>query len=348
MFYLILMFIKDFFKNIPLTRIVRLIILFYLISLTTAAQIFFFLESFSPLPVSDFVKSIMITVIIPVIGIIIGMWIDHKMRKYNKSFILVPYNEEDKGIKWYKRYEWLIYGVVMFGVWSGLYFWVAESRIGARKYSMIVEFDKVIPFIPEWVWIYLTVYMIFLIPLFGLTQRKLLKLVMSSYITVMLICYIFFYLYPVEYPRPDLIVKDFSTWALSLVYKNDRPWNCFPSSHCAMSMMAALVLLEINWFFGIWGMITAISIGISTLFTKQHFILDVITGFGLSILVYYLYFKSRFVELLGKKQKEIQDRISVAIERAIETRFEEIIRKIIREEIEKVLSEKIKGGNFRK
>lgn len=337
------MFISDLLIENSITRIVRLIILFYLISIVTAAQIFFFLETFLPLPVSDFIKSIMITVVIPLIGIVIGFYIDNRFKKLGKSFVLIPYQEENRTLKWYKRYDWLIYGLAMFGSWSGLYFWIAESRIGAEKHSMMVEFDKMIPFVPEWVWIYLTVYMIFLIPLFGLTERKLLKLVMSSYITVMFICYIFFYLYPVEYPRPDLVVSDFSTWALSLVYKNDKPWNCFPSSHCAMAMMAALVLLEINWLFGIWGMLTAISIGISTLFTKQHFILDVIAGFGLSILVYYLYFKSRLIILLGKKQKELTDRMSLAVDRIVESRFEDIIRKIVREEIEKALAGRDKG-----
>ncbi len=338
------MVVTGFLRANSLTRIIRLFILFYLIGITTAAQIFFFLESFFPLPVSDFVKSIMITVLIPLIGILVGIYTDERMKRNNRSFILIPYSEEPRELKWYKKYDWLIYGLAMFGVWSGLYFWIAESRINAEKHTMIVEFDRMIPFVPEWVWIYLTVYMIFLIPLFGLTERKLLKLVMSSYITVMLICYIFFYLYPVEYPRPDLVVNDFSTWALSLVYKNDKPWNCFPSSHCAMAMMAALVLLEINWLFGIWGMITALSIGASTLFTKQHFILDVITGFGLSILVYYLYFKSRLIVLLGKKQKELSDRMSLAVDRIVESRFEDIIRRIVREEVERALSERERGS----
>ncbi|MCX7943702.1 MAG: phosphatase PAP2 family protein [Deltaproteobacteria bacterium] len=332
------MFVKKFLKANSITRIVRLFILFYLIGIVTAAQIFFFLESFLPLPITDFAKSITITILIPLVSIVVGMYVDERFKKENRSFI--PYQESQESLKWYERYDWLIYGLVMFGVWSGLYFWIAESRINAEKYSMMVEFDKMIPFIPEWVWIYLTVYMIFLIPLFGLTDRRLLKIVMSSYITVMLICYIFFYLYPVEYPRPNIVVNDFSTWALSLVYKNDRPWNCFPSSHCAMAMMAALVLLEINWFFGIWGMITALSIGASTLFTKQHFILDVIAGFGLSILVYYVYFKSRLILLLGKKQKEFSDKVSLAVDRLVESRFEDLIRRIVREEIEKVLSEK--------
>lgn len=334
------MFISEFIKNNTLSRIIRLYILFYLLGITTAAQIFFFLESCFPLPVSYFTKSIIITVIIPLIGIIIGMWVDNKVKKSNRLFTLITFSEENKNIKWYKKYDWLIYGIAMFGIWSGVYFWIAESRINAEKHSMLVEFDKIIPFIPEWIWIYLTIYMIFLIPLFSLTQRKLLKLVMSSYITVMLICYVFYYIYPVEYPRPELVVKDFSTWALGLVYKNDRPWNCFPSSHCAMAMMAALVLLEMNWIFGIWGMITALSIGVSTLFTKQHFIVDVVAGFGLSILVYYLYFKSRVIELLGKKQKELSERMSMAVDRIIEARFEDMIRKIVREEIERFLNKK--------
>lgn len=336
------MFINDFIKNNNITRIVRLFILFYLLGITTAAQIFFFLESLFPLPVSDFIKSLMITIFIPFGGIVLGMWIDNKFKRENRSFILIPYQSDKENLKWYKKYDWLIYGLIMFGVWSGLYFWIAESRIGAEKHSMLVEFDKMIPFVPEWVWIYLTVYMIFLIPLFGLTERRLLKLVMTSYIVVMLVCYVFFYLYPVEYPRPLLQVKDFSTWALSLVYKNDKPWNCFPSSHCAMAMMAALVLLEINWVFGLWGMITALSIGVSTLFTKQHFILDVVAGFGLSILVYYVFFKSRFIELLGKKQRELYERMSHAVDRVVESRFEEMIRKIVREEIERAFKEREK------
>ncbi len=333
------MFLYQFFKTGHITRIVRLLILFYLIGITTAAHVFFFLESFFPLSISDFAKSLLITIFIPLAAMIIGIYVDCWLKKTNRSFIIVPDTDKEQDSKWYKKYDWLIYGLVMFGVWSGLYFWIAESRVDAIKHTMIVEFDGKIPFIPEWVWIYLTVYMIFLIPLFGLTDRRLLKVVMSSYITVMLICYVFFYFYPVEYPRPELVVNDFSTWALSLVYKNDKPWNCFPSSHCAMAMMAALVLLEINWSFGIWGLTVALSIGVSTLFTKQHFILDVITGFSLSILVYYLYFKSKLIELLGKKQKELYDRVSMAVERAFEARMEEMVRKVVREELQKVLSE---------
>jgi len=334
------MFVIQFFKTNCLARIVRLFILFYLIGITTAAHIFFFSETFFPLNLSIFTKSLLITVFIPIAGIFAGMWIDIKLKERNKSFILVPY-QDSKDLKWYKRYDWLIYGIVMFGIWSGLYFYIARTRINAEKHSMFVEFDKMIPFIPEWVWVYLTVYMIFLIPLFGLSDRRLLKTVMSSYITVMLICYVFFYFYPVEYPRPEFVVKDFSTWALSLVYKNDKPWNCFPSSHCAMAMMAALVLLEINWFFGLWGMAVAISIGISTLFIKQHFIIDVISGFSLSILVYYVFFKSKLIELLGKKQKEFYDRIYSATERVIEHRLEDMVRRIVREEIDRVLKKDI-------
>jgi hypothetical protein len=108
-----------------------------------------------------------------------------------------------------------------------------------------------------------------------------------------------------------------------------------------MAMMAALVLLEINWFFGLWGMAVAISIGISTLFIKQHFIIDVISGFSLSILVYYVFFKSELIELLGKKQKEFYDRIYSATERVIEHRLEDMVRRIVREEIDRILKKDI-------
>ena len=89
---------------------------------------------------------------------------------------------------------------------------------------------------------------------------------------------------PVAFDRPGLATTtpNFAEWALQLVYGRDPPWNCMPSTHCAVAMLSALALLETGRGVGWFGMFTAAAIGVSTLYTKQHYVVDVLAGFTLA------------------------------------------------------------------
>jgi membrane-associated phospholipid phosphatase len=234
----------------------------------------------------------------------------------------------------------------MFTLWSAGYFLVAHLTGSLKMHTLMLDLDRRIPFKEEYVWFYLTVYMLYLMPFFVMKNKPFAKMVMLSYISVLVIHYTLYFVFPVTFPReiPDT-GKHFSIWALKMVYNGDTPWNCFPSSHCAMALMAALVLLEIDFHFGMYGIFIALTIGISTVFIKQHYIVDVIAGYGVTLLVYYAYFKGKIIDILNTKQRELMQRM----ESAVESRLEEIVRRVVREELARhgVSGKQDSGGDKR-
>jgi membrane-associated phospholipid phosphatase len=81
----------------------------------------------------------------------------------------------------------------------------------------------------------------------------------------------------------------FAAWSLRLLYTLDPPYNCFPSLHVAYSFVSALTCYRVHRGVGVVAVVWAALIGISTLYTKQHYVVDVVAG-ALSAWVAYLVF----------------------------------------------------------
>lgn len=89
-----------------------------------------------------------------------------------------------------------------------------------------------------------------------------------------------------------MIGKGFIAWGLRFLYEADPPYNCFPSLHVAHSFVSALTCYRVHRGVGIAAAISASLIGISTLFSKQHYILDVIAGILLACAAYAIFLRS--------------------------------------------------------
>lgn len=189
---------------------------------------------------------------------------------------------------------------LMFLVWSGGYFWISTLVNVEEGYSLGLQIDDKIPFIPEFVLIYVGLYPMFFLPFLLVKDNEYFKIFTGAYITVMFVCYSVFLLFPVSIVRPVLEVTDFPTWVLSIVYSNDKPVNCFPSTHVAMTTMAALTIWEINRLYGALAILYAAAIAASTLLTKQHYVLDVVIAIVLTLIIYYAYFKQKIIHVLGR------------------------------------------------
>lgn len=84
----------------------------------------------------------------------------------------------------------------------------------------------------------------------------------------------------------------FFNWMLNVIYKYDggvTAYNLFPSYHCLTSIYCYLGVRKqpmISNTYKVFSLIMTFLICLSALFTKQHFILDVVGGLILSILCY--------------------------------------------------------------
>ena len=169
----------------------------------------------------------------------------------------------------------------------------ALNKITGNETEMITVVDKYIPFCKYFIVPYVLWYPyigVFLILLCFLDKENYYKALIAL-ITGMLISYFIFYIFPTAVVRPNITGSDVFTNLVLFVYNNDNPCNCFPSVHVLNSTLMLLYINKSSSFNRITKLISsiiAILIILSTVFVKQHVILDVAGGISLALLLYFL------------------------------------------------------------
>ena len=158
--------------------------------------------------------------------------------------------------------------------------------------TLLTPLDKIMPFIPETVIIYFSIYLFWLVPI--LSREISLKYFWRIIITIaiaFLATFLGHLLLPSSYPRPEISeTAAQSNWAEFMVKKFlhwvDPPNNTFPSSHVVtviilMKMMFAKLGRWPYRLYCFWGTL----IMLSTLTVKQHYLIDVISAAIIAFLV---------------------------------------------------------------
>jgi membrane-associated phospholipid phosphatase len=175
-----------------------------------------------------------------------------------------------------------------------LYFVIGELTRGRPTYAPDIALDRALSLQPTWMLVYgsLLVFVV-LLPLLVVRQPELLRRAMQAYLMVMIVSYVGFLLYPTAAPRPAQVLGGgFSAWSLRLAYSLDPPHGCFPSLHVAYSFVSALTCYRVHRGVGAGAGLWAALIGVSTLYTKQHYVADVIAGTLAAYVAYVLFLRS--------------------------------------------------------
>jgi len=160
--------------------------------------------------------------------------------------------------------------------------------------------DNKIPFVSQFVYAYISWYaMLFIIPY--IFYKKNVNSFNKYYIVILLcitlVSFIYMF-YPTTINRADILLSGISGKLVNLIYKIDTPvLNCFPSMHCLVSFVFIYISLgdkNISKYLRIFIVLWSVLVILSTLFIKQHVLVDVISAFVLSILVYKLVGKIKF------------------------------------------------------
>jgi membrane-associated phospholipid phosphatase len=171
-----------------------------------------------------------------------------------------------------------------------------------------LHLDYRIPLQPAWVLVYGPLYLfLILLPVFVVRQDELIRRTVFAYLTVWIASYVSFFFYPTVAPRLDdaVIGNGFVVWGLRFLYSADPPYNCFPSLHVAHSFVSALSSYRVHRGVGIGGAACAFVVGLSTLFTKQHYILDVVAGIVLAFLAYALFLRKTTREDVSELDRRV-------------------------------------------
>lgn len=180
---------------------------------------------------------------------------------------------------------WMLVGILLFAFWSGGYFLAGALTSAERARFLAPGLESRIPFWTDFSLIYVLVFPLFLLPFFSLrSERALQRAALSNLLTIFL-CTITFLIFPVTFARPALPAPpdELGAWILSLVHGADPAWNCLPSEHCAMALVASLALFYERRWLGVWAFATAMAIAFSTLCLKQHYLIDAVAGFAVAL-----------------------------------------------------------------
>lgn len=173
------------------------------------------------------------------------------------------------------------------------YIFIAELMPERALHAPAFDWDRVVPLQPAWALVYGALYLfLILLPVFVVRQEALIRRTVLAYLFVWIVAYICFFGYPTIAPRPARVIGEgFIVWGLRFLYSADPPYNCFPSLHVAHSFVSALACYRVRRDLGIGAAVCALLVGVSTLFTRQHYVVDVIGGIFLAGVAYALFLR---------------------------------------------------------
>ncbi|BBH21661.1 hypothetical protein Back11_30060 [Paenibacillus baekrokdamisoli] len=161
---------------------------------------------------------------------------------------------------------------------------------GSDVASLMTDLDKQIPFVPAFIVPYVIWYpFIFtiLIVLFVKSRRAYYRTLLTLCLGL-IGCYIIYYFFQTTVPRPVITSQGVFDSLVQFIYNTDGPYNCFPSIHVLTSYLMIKGLAACTglsrtsqWLITL----TSWSIILSTLFVKQHVLLDLIGAILLSELL---------------------------------------------------------------
>lgn len=207
----------------------------------------------------------------------------------------VVFIESDSSRLWATKTVWKTYAfwfvcisVVFFAVYPTCN-WVTAQR--GVTYGLYLDAELSIPLVPEFVWAYLSLYILFLLPPFLFTPAQMNRLG-KKLVTAIVVCGVVFLLVPTRLgftrvlPDSPLYRAVFES-----IFSVDLPHNLVPSLHVAFSALILVSLIAVcrrlagKMVFATW----LVLISLSTLFVHQHQLIDVATGLFVALLIYPLF-----------------------------------------------------------
>ncbi|MHA1741932.1 MAG: phosphatase PAP2 family protein [Candidatus Thorarchaeota archaeon] len=196
-----------------------------------------------------------------------------------------------------KNYMWFLQGImaiiVIFGI-SLLYTPVANLSLQLHTaVTLATPIDLMIPLVPSVIIIYWYVFYSFIFFSYvylSFVQREFRNALILSYVLINVIAYAIYLAFPVQGPERVVTGTDFFSMQIQLLYNTDVHVNCFPSLHGSTSLLAAYSLWKAKREYGYIAWPIAIAVMISTLFVRQHWIVDQVAATVITLPIAYLVF----------------------------------------------------------
>lgn len=163
-------------------------------------------------------------------------------------------------------------------LWSAAYLGI--GRAIATRPTQVLTWDPVwaFPYVPAFVVPYLSAYLLPFVAFFALrdaaSSRKFSIVVAGTILASAAL----FVAWPLTLARPAVGLASVFDRLLGALYVYDRPTNLFPSLHVSLSFLCAVAVGRVFPRRRVWMLAWATLIAVSTLFVRQHYVIDVAGG----------------------------------------------------------------------
>ena len=175
------------------------------------------------------------------------------------------------------------FAVILVGsyvVFTATYVPINVFSVGRDAYILFLPGEERLRFLPIFEYLYVLSYFVGVQLFFAVRDSGTLQRLLRATAISLLTAYATYLLFPVYFERPHLEVTSLHTWLLSIEYL-DKPYNHFPSLHVTLTWLAVHAS-QVSRGSRAGLAAVASGISISTLFVKQHYIVDVVYGFVLA------------------------------------------------------------------
>jgi membrane-associated phospholipid phosphatase len=173
--------------------------------------------------------------------------------------------------------------------------------LGTPRLLTLTAFDQAMPFLPLTAFAYVSAYALVFVAFLSLRREASQVRFLEVFIACVLAAGFIHWALPTTYPRALYPLTDDVTAParalLSLVRAFDTPNSCLPSLHVAISLASAGLVRRERPLLFLGLMAWALVIVVSTLTTKQHYLVDVVSGAALALV------STVLVDLVNKRRE---------------------------------------------
>ncbi len=177
-------------------------------------------------------------------------------------------------------------------------------------FDLTLSIDRCIPFSAPWVLVYFGSYLFWIyVYLMGTRQSPLMawSLLTADWIAKLLSLGFFLFL-PTTNSRPEITGQGICDQLMELLYFVDTPTNLFPSAHCLIAWLGTRFIFcskelphrKLHCWISATG---CVLVFLSTLYTKQHVLVDILGAIAVSETGFYLSFHSNLPQKLQRLLK---------------------------------------------
>ena len=186
-----------------------------------------------------------------------------------------------------------LYHKIIIALLAAAYFLIGYLTIAYlpryASFEAATFIDKALPLIPFFIIFYFLGYAFPFTSIFIIKRKKELYWLAINYFLLMTVSFIIFILLPIEFKKEWVLGTDPFSKMTSWMYSVDSDFNNFPSLHVTATVFAYLFIRDKSKKVSNYLLPFLILIIVSTLFVKQHLVIDIVGGLAMAFIFYHFF-----------------------------------------------------------